>query len=270
MLVIPAPNDVAFSLGTFKVYWYGIIMAFAIFVSMMLANTLFNKFHPDYKKDIILSNAPIIIVAGILCARLYFCCLSFHYYFFHPLEIFCIREGGLSVHGAIIGGILSIVYISRKYKIPFLKLMDTLFSTALLGQSIGRWGNYFNSEAYGYPTMFQDWGLYIPISKRVSEFADYELFHPTFLYESVLDFVAFIFLLAIFFKFGKKISGLTFFLYLIFYSLIRFFTERIRVDSVLNLGSIPLAQIVSLLLFIVGAVGAVWVLVGKFLKRKEL
>ncbi|MDY6363628.1 MAG: prolipoprotein diacylglyceryl transferase [Cyanobacteriota bacterium] len=260
-MIIPAPNDIAFNIGAISIYYYGIIMAGAIFVALIAANFLFNKTYPQYKKDIVLESAPIIIILGILGARLYFCCLNPHYYFTRPLEILDIREGGLSIHGGIIGGILSILWIMKKYKIGFFKLIDPVACATALGQAIGRWGNYFNSEAYGLPTASQKWGLYIPIKDRVSQYSNYSFFHPTFLYESILDLIAFFVLLYIFKKFGKKYAGLTFFAYLTIYGVIRFFIENLRIDSELNIGGvIPIAGLVSVFFIIIGITGIFYTL----------
>ena len=254
-MIIPAQNDIAFNLFGISVYWYGVIMAFAIFVSIICANKLLNLCHEELKKDIILEYSPIIIIFGVLCARLYFCFLNPTYYFSHPLEILDIREGGLSIHGAIIGGILSIFLLVKKYKLNFLTVIDPIACATFLGQTIGRWGNYFNSEAYGLPVAGQSWGLYIPLKKRISEFNQYDLFHPAFLYESILDFISFIILFFIYKKLGKQYKGLVFFSYMIFYALIRFAIESIRIDSALNIGSIPIAKIVSIIMLLVGIIG---------------
>ena len=259
-MIIPAPEDIAFSIFNIPIYWYGIIMAVAILISILTANKLNSLVNISTKKDIIIEYAPLIIILGLLSARLYFCCLNPEYYFQHPLEILDIREGGLSIHGGIIGGIIAVYIIAKRNKIPFISLIDAVACATSLGQSIGRWGNYFNSEAYGMPTASQNWGLFIPPAKRVSEYINYKLFHPTFLYESILDFAAFAILCFIFFKFSKKYRGLTLYSYLIIYAIIRYFIERIRVDSALNIGSLPIAEVVSLILFIVGIIGIICVL----------
>lgn len=259
-MIIPAQHDIAFNLFGISVYWYGIIMAFGIFCALVCANKLFNDKHPDVKKDIFIEFAPVIIICGILCARLYFCILNPHYYFNHPPEIFDIREGGLSIHGGIFGGILSILFIVKKYRLNFLSVIDPLACSTLLGQAIGRWGNYFNSEAYGFPVTNQNWGLFIPQSRRISGYTQFDLFHPTFLYESILDLISFFILVFIYKKFGEKFKGFVFFSYLVFYAVIRFFIEQIRIDSALNVGSIPIAQIVSVILFVIGITGIAFVL----------
>jgi phosphatidylglycerol:prolipoprotein diacylglycerol transferase len=254
-MIIPAPDSVAITILGISIYWYGIIMAFAILSATLVGNTIFNKFSENSNKDFIIAIAPIVIIVGILGARLYFCTLSHEYYFSHPLEICDIRQGGLSIHGALIFGILALIISSYVKKVSILKVLDIMAISAVLGQSIGRWGNYFNSEAYGMPVAGQTWGSFIPLSKRVEQYADFSLFHPTFLYESILDFTCFCLLLCYLLKSKTRKSGTIFFLYLIFYAVIRFIIEQIRVDSALNIGTIPIAEIVSLLMLTVGVVG---------------
>ncbi len=260
-MIIPAPNDIAFSLFSFPVYKYGIVMAIAILVGLLLANKLLNTSGLTQKKDAIIDFAPIIIILGILGARLYFCMLNPHYYLSHPLEILDIREGGLSIHGGIIGGIISIILMSKKYKINFLNLIDCVACATILGQAIGRWGNYFNSEAYGIPTTSQNWGLYIPPEHRISEYSSYNLFHPTFLYESILNLIAFTLLLLIYKKLGNKYAGITFCIYLILYSLIRLFIEPMRVDSALDINNFPIAVLLSVILFVLGISGGIYIFI---------
>ena len=259
-MIIPAVNEVAFRIFNFSVYRYGVIMACAIFTAIITADKLFDFLNKDLRHGIIMESAPLLIVCGILGARIYFCCLNPQYYFSHPLEILDIREGGLSIHGALIGGILSTVYIIKKFKIPFFTIMDCMAPATILGQAIGRWGNYFNSEAYGLPVAGQNWGLYIPQEHRIAEFSQFDLFHPAFLYESVSDFFAFILLTFILLKTEGKYKGLTFFSYLTVYSVIRFFIEQIRIDSALFVGSVPIAQIVSVILFVAGIIGIIFVI----------
>lgn len=261
-MIIPAPSsDIAFSILGFPVYFYGITMAVAIFFAMITGNCLYNTVQKSLRKDIIIEFSPIIIFSGILGARLYFCILNWEYYFLYPLQILDIRQGGLSVHGAVIGGVLSMFLIARRLKVPAFSIIDALSCSTILGQAIGRWGNYFNSEAYGIPVASQKWGLFIPPDDRIARYSDFSLFHPTFLYESVFDIVGFIILLFIYLKLGKKYRGITFFAYLILYSMIRFFIEQLRIDSALNIGAYPIAQIVSVVLFVIGLIGMIFVLV---------
>jgi phosphatidylglycerol:prolipoprotein diacylglycerol transferase len=256
-MILPAPDPLAITILGLSIYWYGIIMAFAILSATLVGNSLFNKFSKTQAKDYIISIAPTLIISGILGARLYFCTLNYTYYFSHPLEILDIRQGGLSIHGALIFGIISLIISSNIKKVSILKVLDILSISAALGQSIGRWGNYFNSEAYGLPVKGQTWGLFIPLSKRYEQYANFSLFHPTFLYESVLDFSIFCILLYILLKSKSIKNGTIFCTYLIFYSIVRFFIEQIRIDSALNIGTIPIAEIISLLLFVIGIAGII-------------
>ena len=266
-MIIPAPSSVAFSFLGFPIYWYGIILALAIFCAIVVGNKIFNVINSDDKKDIIISCAPVIIISGIIGARLYFCMLNPSYYFSHLLEILDIRQGGLSIHGALIFGIAALIFSAKKNNVSVMKVLDAMSCATLLGQAIGRWGNYFNSEAYGVPVVGQNWGLFIPESKRVAEFVNYSLFHPTFLYESVLDLFGFGLLLWLILSVGKNIRGLTFFAYLAVYSLIRFFIEQIRVDSALNIASVPIAEIMSVVFFVIGILGALIVFIKNLKKN---
>jgi phosphatidylglycerol:prolipoprotein diacylglycerol transferase len=263
MFVIPAPNSVAFSIFGIPIYKYGIVMALAIFVAMVLANYYYNISNSEeksFRKDIIYEYAPLIIVAGILGARIYFCMLNPHYYLTHMLEILDIRQGGLSIHGAILGGGFGLWLVAKRTKTAFLAVIDTLSGSMFAGQAIGRWGNYFNSEAFGLPVAGQNWGLFIPEASRPVQYSEFSLFHPAFLYESCLDILGFAIMYVIVRRFGKTHKGMTFFTYLILYSLIRFFVEQIRVDSALNIGIVPVAQIVSVIMFVAGLCGVVYVL----------
>ena len=255
-MIIPEVSDIAFKVFGISVYWYGIVMAFAIFVALLCANFLLNRL--KYKKDLIIEYSPLIIISGIIGARLYFCTLNFKYYLHHLIEILNLRQGGLSIHGAILAGILAIIFIAKKEHIKILPLLDVTSCALILGQSIGRWGNYFNSEAYGIPTASQTWGLFISPEHRIEQFMGYSFYHPTFLYESVLDFAGFAVLLFIFFK--NKKDGTVFFSYLTIYSIIRFFIEGIRLDSALTINSVHFPQIISIILIITGIYGLFYVL----------
>lgn len=263
-MIIQSPGDVALSIAGFEVYSYGIILAIACFVGVYTAYLLFKKFCDVKNPDCIWDIAPFVVISGIFGARLYYCLLNFSYYFSNPLEVFYMRQGGLSIHGAILAGILALYFGSRKCKVSFLKLLDSFAVGTILAQSFGRWGNFFNSEAFGFPTegFLQ---LYVPPASRPPEFMGFEYFHPTFLYESVLDFVIFLVLIYVMKKFSAKIPGLTLCLYLMLYSVVRLFVEQLRIDSALNISGIPIAQIVSVVVFVVGLVSAIILI--KFSKK---
>ena len=246
-MIINAPSDIAFSVFNFPIYWYGIILAVSILVGFYVADYL-SQFRP-VKSSLILDNAVWFIIVGLLGARVYYCLLIFSYYALHPLQVFDLRQGGLSIHGMLIAGFLFVFFLCKKNKLKILPLLDVIAASVPLSQAIGRWGNYFNSEAFGIPT-YSNWGLFVPIAKRPENFIDYSLFHPTFLYESVLNFLIFILLWFLIKK--SKTNGVVFSLYLILYSIARIIVEQIRIDSALDLFGFPIAQIISLILILFG------------------
>ena len=243
-----SPGDIAFRIFNFPVYYYGIILAFAILTGVYTAYLLYKNFYDEVNAKKIIDFSPFIIIIGIIGARLYYCCVNFSYYINHPFEMFNIRQGGLSIHGMIIVGILSLFVFSKIYKMSFMKLMDVFLCGTALGQCIGRWGNFFNSEAFGTPTNLP-WKLYIPVSDRPIQYIGYEYFHPAFLYESILDLVIFVILLLLFKKISKR-PGVLACIYLILYSMARILVEHLRIDSVLNISGIPVAQIMSFALIL--------------------
>lgn len=249
-MIIQSPGEIAFYIFNFPVYSYGIILAFAVFLGVCTAEILAKKFS-DVPENFFVDNSPAVIIAGILGARLYYCIVNYPYYIHNPLEIFDIRQGGLSIHGMLIAGIITFYFLAKKYRVNLLRLLDVLACSVILAQSAGRWGNFFNSEAFGYPTG-GNWGVFIPVSQRPVEFLNYEFFHPAFLYESFLDLVVFAVLI---FILRRTRAGCTFFWYLILYSVVRIFVEYFRIDSVLNIGGFPIAQVVSVLLIIAGVIG---------------
>ncbi len=248
-MIINAPSDIAFSVFDFPIYWYGIILAISIYLGFFLADYL-SKYR-NIKSGFILENALLLIITGLLGARLYYCLLNFSYYVSRPIEVLDLRQGGLSIHGMLIAGAITLIFITKKYKIELFSLLDVSAVAVALSQAIGRWGNYFNSEAFGLPT-YSDWGLFVPLNRRPLDYVDNSLFHPTFLYESILNLLLFFILLFVLKKINK--SGIVFALYLIFYSIIRIFVEQIRIDSAFDLFGLPIAQVVSFVLLIVGSI----------------
>lgn len=238
-----SPGDVAFNIFGLPVYYYGIIMACSIFIGVYVSYFLYKNFYDALSAEKIFDFAPLLILIGIAGARVYYCTVNSSYYLQYPLEVFNIRQGGLSVHGMIIAGIIALYFCSKLYKMPFLKLADVFLCASALSQSIGRWGNFFNSEAFGFPTTVP-WKLFIPLSKRPIEYINSEFFHPAFLYESILDLLLFIILFFVLKRYSNR-PGITTCLYLILYSIIRIFVEHIRIDSAMYVFGIPVAQVMS-------------------------
>ena len=256
-----SPGDIAFSIFGFPVYFYGITMALSIFSGIYIAYFLYKKIYDIVLAEKIIDFSPYLIILGIIGARIYYCFVNYQYYFIHPAEIFYIRQGGLSIHGMIIIGVLSLFIFSRIYKMPFLKLFDVFMCGTALAQSIGRWGNFFNSEAFGYPTNLP-WKLFIPVESRPLQFIDFQYFHPTFLYESILDFIIFVFLILFLKKFSNR-PGLTAGVYLFLYSIVRIFVEQLRLDSALNIDGIPIAQWASFVFIFISLILCSFVLLKK-------
>lgn len=240
-----SPGDVAFSIYGFPVYYYGITLAFAILVGVYTAYALYKKFYGIDKAECIIDFSPYIIVLGVVGARLYYCLVNYSYYLVNPLQIFNIRQGGLSIHGMIFVGILSLWMFSKIYKMSFSKIAGCVLCGTLLHKVLAD-GETSLFGSFGAPTNLP-WKLFIPVAKRPLEFISNEYFHPTFLYESILDLLIFVVLLLFFKKFSKK-PGIIACCYLIMYSFARIAVEQIRLDSALNIQGIPVAQIASLVL----------------------
>lgn len=256
------PPDIPyFNILGFHIYYYGIVLALAILVGVIISDRIAVKKYS--LSDLVYDISPYIIIGGIVGARLYYCILNAGYYLKFPLDIFNIREGGLSIHGAILGGALVLYFIAKNRGIGFGKLCDIITLGVPIAQAIGRFGNFFNSEAFGYPTDLA-WKMYISPEHRPSEYKLSEYFHPTFLYESVLDIVIFVILYRFIFSKEQANCGVICAWYLILYSLVRLFIEALRVDCVSYICNIPTPQIVSILIIIVSSV---YILIVKNLLR---
>jgi phosphatidylglycerol:prolipoprotein diacylglycerol transferase len=200
-----------------------------------------------------------LVLAAIPCARLYYVIFKWDYYSQHPQEIIAIWQGGIAIYGAIIGGTLATLIFAKIKQVKFWDLADVATPSLVLGQAIGRWGNFFNSEAFGGPIdPSLPWKLYIPSNRRPEGLIDNEYFHPTFLYESLWNLGIFGLLMLLF---NRSLTsrkplknGSLFMIYLITYGLGRFWIEGLRMDS-LMLGSLRISQVVSLVGIGIGSIG---------------
>lgn len=226
------PDPIAFSIGPLVIRWYGILMAVALLVGTWLALKEVRRqgLDEDTFLNLILLAAPL----GWLGARIYYVIFQWSYYREHLAEIPQIWKGGLAIHGGLIAAILVGLGYTRRFGLDFWQVADIAAPSLILGQAIGRWGNFFNQEAYGYPTNLP-WAMYIAGEWR----------HPTFLYESLWDLGVFALLLWGRHKPWVK-RGDVFLAYLALYSLGRFWVEGLRTDS-LMLGPLRAAQVVSFL-----------------------
>ena len=223
-------DPVAFQLFGLEIRWYGVLMAVGILLGMFLAIREGKRqgISEDSMLDIFIWSIPF----GIIGARTYYVIFNWDYYQGDFLKMINTRQGGMAIHGALIGGILAGYILCKLKKIDFISMLDIVAPSFSIGQAIGRWGNFINKEAHGGPTNLP-WGIIV----------DGQKVHPTFLYESIWDFALFIFLLHISKK--KKYKGQVFVLYAIIYSVGRFFIEGLRTDS-LMIGPIRTAQLISL------------------------
>lgn len=258
-----SPGEIFISIGPLKIFYYGLFMAFAILAGMLTSNIIRAKFYPEISEDDFFNLSFILIIFGVIGARLYYCLLTLPYYLENPTEIFFIRQGGMAIHGALLGGFLGGLIYLRLKKLPILKLCDLFAYGLILGQAIGRWGNFFNSEAFGKPTeIFCK--LFIPISHRPLQYINCEYFHPTFLYESLLNILIFLILFFVIRKLVKGFSGIVFASYLILYSIARIVVENLRLDSVLQIAGISFPIIMSIII-----IGVAIVMTAIILKKQK-
>lgn len=249
MIILSSPGTVAFSLGSYPIYYYGICVAVATVLGFTVSYFVTKQDYKDIDTDILFDVASVAIVGGVLSARLYYCILNHVYYSNHLTEILNFRQGGLAIHGALLGGFMLASLYCKLKKYPVLKLADIFAYGLIIAQVFGRWGNFFNSEAYGLPAKHFI-GLYIPESARIAGYQFYKYFHPTFLYESILNVLVFLILFFVIRKLKYKFDGLVFAFYLIMYSTVRFFIEGLRLDCIANVGTLHVPQLVSVLIII--------------------
>ncbi len=238
-------DPIAFTIGSLEIRWYGILIAAAVLIGTILA--LKEARRKGINEDLFFNVLLAAIPSAFIGARLYYVLFNLNYFIKYPAEIPAVWHGGLAIHGGLIGAFVASILMIRHYKMNFWPMADCAAPSLILGQAIGRWGNYFNQEAYGYAVDPQrvPWAMWIDGAYR----------HPTFLYESVWDLLVFIFLL----WFRRKPfvrDGEVLLSYFILYSLGRFIVEGFRTDS-LMLGGLRMAQVVSLVLVAAGII-LVW------------
>ena len=238
-----SPSQILCTIFGVNIYYYGIIMAIAISIGTLISDWVGSRYF-GFKKETIIDLAPYLIIFGILGARIYYCALNYDFYLRFPTEIIAIRHGGISIHGAIIGGAFGLWLFARRHKLNIKKLFDTVAVGLPLAQAIGRWGNFFNSEAFGAPTNLP-WKLYIAPQYRPIPYQNDLFFHPTFLYESILDVVIFVILFLMAKNNKIKKDGNLVLLYLVLYSIVRIIVESFRIDSVKYVLGQPVAIFVS-------------------------
>lgn len=239
-------NPVAFEIGPIAVHWYGIIIALAVAVGLFVAKYLGKPF--GFEGSMFEDFLFWVLPAALIGARLWYVLFKLPFYIANPEKIIAVWEGGLAIHGAVLAAIAVALVWTRKKQVSFFGFADVAAPALILGQSIGRWANFVNQEAYGVPTDLP-WAMYIAGAYR----------HPTFLYESIWNFLVFV-ALSLYLR-QKPSPGRVFALYLVGYSVGRFFIEGLRTDS-LMLGPFRIAQLLSLVFIAVGII--LFVLVKKY------
>ncbi|MBZ0159048.1 MAG: prolipoprotein diacylglyceryl transferase [bacterium] len=249
-----SPGPFVLQIGPLSIRWYGLLFATGVLLGTWLAQreAIRRGEDPDQLLNVIVYG----VIAGLIGARLYYVLFNWGYYSSWPLKILAVWEGGLAIHGGLLaGGLTAVIYSIRK-KLPVLTYLDIMAPSAPLGQAIGRWGNFFNQEAFGTPTDLP-WKLYIEPYHRPPDLATFEYFHPTFLYESLWNFLVFSLLYFLLRRRLQRMPGALLLCYIALYSVGRFFVEGLRIDS-LMLGSLRAAQVMSLALIAVSLVGLAW------------
>ena len=244
-------NRIALDLGFIQIYWYSITMFLGVIVGIIVAYIEIKR------KKINLSNfsdmAFYAILFGFLGARIYYVLFNLDFYLADPIEIIKVWNGGLAIHGGIIGAVIAIYVYCKKNKLAFIEMLDICAPAIVIGQVIGRWGNFFNSEAHGgiVTKSFLE-SMHLPNFIINGMYINGNYYHPTFLYESILNLICFIVLM--FLRKNKDIKiGVLTGIYLIWYGIVRIFIESLRTDS-LMLGSIKMAQLIGLPMIIIGII----------------
>ena len=266
LALFTSPGPLLFQLGPFSLRWYGLLIAVAVLLGLLLATRLGRQrgIEPALIADLL----PILVLAAVVGARLYYVIFEWRQYQLNWLDALAVWRGGIAIHGALIGGTIAVILYCRWRRIAFWNLLDVLVPSVAMGQAIGRWGNFFNSEAFGLPTDLP-WKLTIPFANRPVEFLDQTTFHPTFLYESLWNLGVVALLLLLFRRASQGNlqlpAGALSCVYLLSYSTGRLWIEGLRIDPLCLAGTPPfcegglrMAQLVSLVLIGVGGLGLYW------------
>lgn len=258
-----SPGPTLIELGPLTIRWYGLLIASAVLIGVSLSQYLAKRRHVD--PNLLGDLAIWLVIGAIPAARLYYVLFEWKQYSQHPEQIIAIWNGGIAIHGAILGGTLAAIIFARIQKISVWLLADLVAPSLILGQAIGRWGNFFNSEAFGDPTDLP-WKLYIPPQRRPANFINFEYFHPTFLYESLWNLMVFGLLMTLFNRSLKgkphlKVGTIAL-VYMVAYSCGRVWIEGLRTDS-LMIGPLRIAQIVSLSAISLGLLGLAWLYIWR-------
>ena len=244
-------NRVAFNIFGFNVYYYSLCILLGVIVAYILITREGKKqgLTKEFTSDLIFYT----LIIGILGARVYYCVFNLDYYLANPSEILKIYNGGLAIHGGVIAGLIFVYFYTKKKNVSFIKILDIVAPAVIIAQSFGRWGNFFNQEAHGGITTYQNLkNMHIPEFIINGVHIEGKYYYPTFFFESIWCLIGFIILMIA--KRNKNLrKGFQIGFYFIWYGIGRFFIEALRTDSLMFF-NLKIAQIVSLVGIIIGII----------------
>lgn len=244
-------NRVAFNIFGFNVYYYSLCILLGVIVAYILITREGKKqgLSKEFTSDLIFYT----LIIGILGARVYYCVFNLDYYLANPSEILKIYNGGLAIHGGVIAGLIFVYFYTKKKNVSFIKILDIVAPAVIIAQSFGRWGNFFNQEAHGGITTYQNLkNMHIPEFIINGMHIEGKYYYPTFFFESIWCFIGFIILMIA--RKNKNLrKGFQIGFYFIWYGIGRFFIEALRTDSLMFF-NLKIAQIVSLVGIIIGII----------------
>lgn len=244
-------NRVAFNIFGFNVYYYSLCILLGVIVAYILITREGKK--QGLPKEFISDLIFYTLIIGILGARVYYCVFNLDYYIANPSEILKIYNGGLAIHGGVIAGLVFVYFYTKKKNVSFIKILDIVAPAVIIAQSFGRWGNFFNQEAHGGITTYQNLkNMHIPEFIINGMHIEGKYYYPTFFFESIWCLIGFIILMIA--RRNKNLrKGFQIGFYFIWYGIGRFFIEALRTDSLMFFG-LKIAQIVSLIGIIIGII----------------
>lgn len=244
-------NRVAFNIFGFNAYYYSLCILLGVIVAYILITREGKKqgLTKEFTSDLIFYT----LIIGILGARVYYCVFNLDYYLANPSEILKIYNGGLAIHGGVIAGLIFVYFYTKKKNVSFIKILDIVAPAVIIAQSFGRWGNFFNQEAHGGITTYQNLkNMHIPEFIINGMHIEGKYYYPTFFFESIWCLIGFIILMIA--RRNKNLrKGFQIGFYFIWYGIGRFFIEAFRTDSLMFFG-LKIAQIVSLIGIIIGII----------------
>lgn len=244
-------NRVAFNIFGFNVYYYSLCILLGVIVAYILITREGKKqgLTKEFTSDLIFYT----LIIGILGARVYYCVFNLDYYLANPSEILKIYNGGLAIHGGVIAGLIFVYFYTKKKNVSFIKILDIVAPAVIIAQSFGRWGNFFNQEAHGGITTYQNLkNMHIPEFIINGVHIEGKYYYPTFFFESIWCLMGFIILMIA--RKNKNLrKGFQIGFYFIWYGIGRFFIEALRTDSLMFF-NLKIAQIVSLVGIIIGII----------------